>query len=138
MTLLAPDAKPRWRSFLEDVVSEEVQRIVSGQTNQLELKFHQIQAFDPDFADILLLQPDHILREGSNALRNYCLEMGAKQQNDPFIRVSNLPLDSRRVLRKVGHADVQKLISSEVIATKVSEIKPRIHRAVFQLSLIHI
>ena len=73
MTLLAPDAKPRWRSFLEDVVSEEVQRIVSGQTNQLELKFHQIQAFDPDFADILLLQPDHILREGSNALRNYCL-----------------------------------------------------------------
>ena len=134
MTLLAPDAKPRWRSFLEDVVSEEVQRIVSGQTNQLELKFHQIQAFDPDFADILLLQPDHILREGSNALRNYCLEMGAKQQNDPFIRVSNLPRDSRRVLRKVGHADVQKLISSEVIATKVSEIKPRIHRAVFQCS----
>ena len=95
MTLLAPDAKPRWRSFLEDVVSDEVQRIVSGQTNHLELKFHQIQAFDPDFADILLLQPDHILREGSNALRTYCMEMGSQQQNDPFIRVSNLPLDSR-------------------------------------------
>ena len=134
MTLLAPDAKPRWRSFLEDAVSDEVQRIVSGQTNHLELKFHQIQAFDPDFADILLLQPDHILREGSNALRTYCMEMGSQQQNDPFIRVSNLPLDSRRVLRSVGHADVQKLISSEVIATKVSEIKPRIHRAVFQCS----
>ena len=115
-------------------MSDEVQRIVSGQTNHLELKFHQIQAFDPDFADILLLQPDHILREGSNALRTYCMEMGSQQQNDPFIRVSNLPLDSRRVLRSVGHADVQKLISSEVIATKVSEIKPRIHRAVFQCS----
>ncbi len=70
MTLLAPDAKPRWRSFLEDVVSDEVQRIVSGQTNHLELKFHQIQAFDPDFADILLLQPDHILRGGIECPEN--------------------------------------------------------------------
>ena len=33
--MLAPDAKPRWRSFLEDVVSDEVQRIVSGQTDHL-------------------------------------------------------------------------------------------------------
>ena len=48
MTLLAPDAKPRWRSFLEDVVSDEVQRIVSGQTDHLELKVPSITSFDPD------------------------------------------------------------------------------------------
>ena len=133
MTMLAPDAKPRWRSFLEDVTPDEVQRIVSGQIDRLELPFHKLQSFDPDFAEILLQDPENILREGSNALKNYCIEMGARDM-EPFIRVDHLPLDSRRELRRVGHADVQRLISAEVSVTKVSEIKPRIHRSIFQCS----
>ena len=137
MTMLAPDARPRWRSFLEEAMADEVQRIVSGQIDKMEVPFHQIQTFDPDFADMLLDHPTHILREGAAALKMYCIEMGA-QDIEPFIRIDRLPLDSRRDLRRVGHVDVQKLISSEVSVTKVSEIKPRIHRSVFQLSLIHI
>ena len=133
MTMFAPDVRPRWRSFLEEAMADEVQRIVSGQADKIELSFHQIQTFDPDFADMLLDQPTHILREGSAALKMYCIEMGA-QDIEPFIRVDRLPLDSRRDMRRVGHADVQKLISSEVSVTKVSEIKPRIHRSIFQCS----
>ena len=71
MTMLAPDARPRWRSFLEETMADEVQRIVSGQADKMELSFHQIQTFDPDFADMLLDQPTHILREGSAALKTY-------------------------------------------------------------------
>lgn len=133
MTMLAPDARPRWKSFLEETMADEVQRIVSGQADKMELSFHQIQTFDPDFADMLLDHPTHILREGSAALKIYCIEMGA-QDIEPFIRIDLLPLDSRRDLRRIGHVDVQKLISSEVSVTKVSEIKPRIHRSVFQCS----
>ena len=54
MTMFAPDVRPRWRSFLEEAMADEVQRIVSGQADKIELSFHQIQTFDPDFADMLL------------------------------------------------------------------------------------
>ena len=71
MTMLAPDARPRWRSFLEEAMADEVQRIVSGQIDKMEISFHQIQTFDPDFADMLLDHPTHILREGTAALKRY-------------------------------------------------------------------
>ena len=97
MTMFAPDVRPRWRSFLEEAMAE-VQRIVSGQADKIELSFHQIQTFDPDFADMLWTNR-HILREGSAALKMYCIEMGA-QDIEPFIRIDRLPLDSRRDMRR--------------------------------------
>jgi replicative DNA helicase Mcm len=59
-----------------------------------------------------------------------CRDRG--EEIDALLRVGELPGDTRVPLREIGSADIDKLRSVDVIVTKISEIKPRIHRAVFR------
>ena len=74
--------------------------------------------------------PRKIISNGRTNLAEICRERG--EDIDCLIRVGELPKDSRRDLRDMGSSDIETLRSAEVICTKISEIKPRIHRAVFQ------
>ena len=106
--------------------------LISGQTHFpfLGVSFHDLQSFDPEFAGDVLEYPRKILAAGSKTLMEICRERGA--DIEPLLRVGELPKDSRRPLREIGSADINRMRSVDVIVTKMSEIKPRIHRAVFK------
>ena len=70
------------------------------------------------------------LNTGKETLRQICRERG--EDLDVILRVGELPRDSRRAIRDIGSADIEKLRSSDVQVIKISEIKPRMHIAVFQ------
>ncbi len=126
------DASARWRTFLEEAQESEVMMLISGQTHFpfLAVSFHDLQSFDPEFAEDVLEYPRKILAAGSRTLMEICRERGAVIE--PLLRVGELPKDSRRPLREIGSADINRMRSVDVIVTKMSEIKPRIHRAVFK------
>tara|TARA_B100000029_G_scaffold211849_1_gene209819 strand:+ start:2372 stop:4528 length:2157 start_codon:yes stop_codon:yes gene_type:complete len=126
------DASARWRTFLEEAKDSEVMTLLSRQSNfpYLSVPFHELQTFDPDFAEDILEFPRTILSAGSRTLMDICRERG--EEIDAMLRVGELPSDSKRPLREIGSSDIDKLRSVDVIVTKISEIKPRIHRAVFQ------
>lgn len=132
MTMAAHDASSRWRTFLEEAKDSEVMALLSRQSNYpfLAIPFHELQSFDPDFAEDILESPKTILSSGSRTLVEICRERG--EEIDAMLRVGELPSDSRKPLREIGSADIDKLRSVDVIVTKISEIKPRIHRAVFK------
>ena len=132
MTMAAHDASARWRTFLEEAKESEVMTLLSRQTNfpYLSVPFHEIQTFDPEFAEDVLEHPKQILSAGSKTLMEICRERG--EEIDALLRVGELPRDSRMPLREIGSSDIDKLRSVDVIVTKISEIKPRIHRAVFK------
>ena len=132
MTMAAHDASSRWRTFLEEAKDSEVMALLSRQSNYpfLAIPFHELQSFDPDFAEDILENPKSILSSGSRTLVEICRERG--EDIDAMLRVGELPSDSRKPLREIGSADIDKLRSVDVIVTKISEIKPRIHRAVFK------
>lgn len=132
MTMAAHDASSRWRTFLEEAKDSEVMTLLSRQSNYpfLAIPFHELQSFDPDFAEDILESPKTILSSGSRTLVEICRERG--EEIDAMLRVGELPSDSRKPLREIGSADIDKLRSVDVIVTKISEIKPRIHRAVFK------
>ncbi len=106
--------------------------LISGQTHLpfLAVSFHDLQSFDPEFAEDVLEYPRKILAAGSRMLMEICRERGADVE--PLLRVGELPKDSRRPLREIGSADINRMRSVDVIVTKMSEIKPRIHMAVFK------
>ena len=54
MTMAAPDASARWRTFLEEAKESEVITLLSRQSNfpYLSVPFHELQTFDPDFAEL--------------------------------------------------------------------------------------
>ena len=132
MTMAAHDASARWRTFLEEAKETEVMTLLSRQSNFpfLSIPFHELQTFDPDFAEDVLQYPKQVLTAGSKTLMEICRERG--EEIDALLRVGELPGDTGVPLREIGSSDIDKLRSVDVIVTKISEIKPRIHRAVFR------
>ncbi|MFL2956348.1 MAG: hypothetical protein ACJZ39_02645 [Candidatus Thalassarchaeaceae archaeon] len=130
--MAAHDSSARWRTFLTEAKESEIALLLSKQADSpvLIVDFHELQTFDPEFAEDVLSDPRKILNNGRNTLNEICRERG--EDIDCLLRVGELPKDSRRELRDVGSSDIERLRSAEVIITKISEIKPRIHRAVFQ------
>ncbi|MDP6886010.1 MAG: minichromosome maintenance protein MCM [Candidatus Thalassarchaeaceae archaeon] len=130
--MAAHDSSARWRTFFNEAKEAEIVLLLSKQSENavLPITFHELQAFDPEFAEDVLIDPRNIIDNGRDTLTEICRERG--EDIDCLLRVGELPKDSRRDLRDVGSRDIGKLRSAEVIVTKISEIKPRIHRAVFQ------
>ena len=129
--MAAHDATSRWRTFFEEIKERDVTTLLSRQSNYpyLSVPFHELQVFDPDFAEDVLEYPKRIIEAGTKTLVEICRERG--EDIEPMLRVGDLPGDSRRPLREIGSTDIDRLRSVDVIVTKISEIKPRIHRAVF-------
>ena len=132
MTMAAHDSSARWKTFFLEAKETEIFTLLSKQsiTPTLEVPFHELEAFDPDFAEDILQFPREILNTGKDTLRQICRERG--EDLDVILRVGELPRDSRRAIRDIGSADIEKLRSSDVQVIKISEIKPRMHIAVFQ------
>ena len=132
MTMAAHDSSARWKTFFLEAKETEIFTLLSKQssTPTLSIPFHELQAFDPDFADDILQFPKQILNTGKDTLRELCRERG--EDLDVILRVGELPRDSRRAIREIGSSDIEKLRSSDVQVIKISEIKPRMHIAAFQ------
>ena len=131
MTMAAHDSSARWRTFLTEAKEKEILLLLSKQTPpRLVIPFHELQGFDTEFADGVLDDPRRIINRGSETLIDICRERG-EEDIEAILRVTELPMDSRRQLREIGTADIGRLRSVESIVTKISDIKPRIHTAVF-------
>ena len=130
MTMAAHDSSARWRTFLTEAKDDDIVMLLSKQSPPyVEVPFHELQGFDPEFADDVLEHPRQILDRGTQTLIEICRERG--EQIDAVLRVGELPRDSRRSLRDIGTADIERLRSVEAIVTKMSDLKPRLHMAVF-------
>ena len=130
MTMAAHDSSARWRTFLTEAKEDQILLLLSKQAPPyLEVPFHELQAFDPEFADDVLEHPRQILNRGSQTLIEICRERG--EDIDAVLRVGELPRDSKRPLRDIGTADIERLRSVDAIITKISDLKPRLHVAVF-------
>ena len=127
------DSSPRWRTFLNQAKQNEITLLLSKHTPNpvIEVSFHDLSGFDPEFAEDILMYPKEIMRKGSETLSEICKERGA-EDIDALVRVTELPKDTLRPLREIGSADIGRLRSVEVSITKISELKPRIHIAKFE------
>jgi replicative DNA helicase Mcm len=132
MTMAAHDSSARWKTFFLEAKETEIFTLLSKQTATptLPIPFHELEAFDPDFAEDILQTPREILKKGKETLRQICRERG--EDLDVILRVGELPGDSRRSIREIGSSDIEKLRSSDVQVIKISEIKPRMHVAAFR------
>lgn len=128
------DSAARWRSFLQETHANDVSNIAAQwpTSTSMKISFESIQSWDPGFAEMLLQHPRDVIQNGVNSLRALARESG--YDVDLILRITHLPPDSQINLREIGSEKIEKFISSEVIVTKVSELKPRIYHGVFRCS----
>ncbi len=135
MSMAAIDSSARWRTFFSEAKESEMILLLSKQSDTpvLELTFHDLQAFDPEFAEDVLAYPSNILNSGRRTLNEICRERG--EDIDCILRVGEHPRDSCGDLRDVGSNDIDRLRSAEVTVSKIIEIKLRINHTAVQPSL---
>lgn len=132
MTMATHDSAARWKTFLSEAKEHEITLLLSKQTTShiVEVSFHELTGFDPDFAEDILSNPRNIISSGHKVLSEICRDRG--EDLDARIILSDLPRDTLSPLRDIGSRDIDKLRSLDVIVTKMSQLKPRIHVAVFE------
>ena len=132
MAMATHDSGARWKTFLSEAKEQEITLLLSRQTASpvIDVSFHELTGFDPEFAEDILISPRLIISSGHKTLSEICRDRGVDL--DAMIRLSDLPKDTMRPLREIGSRDIDKLRSLDVIVTKMSQLKPRIHLAVFQ------
>ena len=128
------DSAARWRSFFEETCANEISNFAAQWPEKTGFiqSFEDVQAWDPRFAELILNHPRKVIEDGVTVLTQLCAEAG--HDVSPRLLVNQLPPDSKVELRVVGSERVEQFISSEVIVTKVSELKPRIYHAHFKCS----
>ncbi|MFL2947449.1 MAG: AAA family ATPase [Candidatus Poseidoniales archaeon] len=125
------DSAARWRSFFEETCANEISTLAASWPKQIafSLDFPQIQSWDVPFAELILNHPRATIRNADTVLATLCRESG--YEANPRIRITGLPPDALHKLREISSEEVETFTTSEVIVTKVSELKPRIYNAIF-------
>lgn len=126
------DSAARWRSFLQETSANEISSLAAQWPDRTShrVSFEDVQAWDPQFANLLLDHPRNVLDQGEDALREMCRSAG--HEIEPRLRIDRLPPDVRTSLRAIGSEAVETFVAAEVIVTKISELKPRIYHGVFR------
>ncbi|MED6297300.1 MAG: hypothetical protein VX828_03270, partial [Candidatus Thermoplasmatota archaeon] len=125
------DSAARWRSFFEETCANKISTLAASWPKQISfaIDFAEVQAWDVPFAELILNHPRVTIQNADNVLAGMCRESG--YDANPRLRIVGLPPDAMHRLRDISSDEVETFTTSEVIVTKVSELKPRIYNAIF-------
>ena len=101
----------------------------------IDIAYGDLQKFSPELADALLEGPDVIIPAAVLALKGMPLKIVTDIEFDPHVRFFGLPLSTRVMVENIGAAHIAKLISVDCMATKRTEIKPKVKKAVMKCGL---
>jgi replicative DNA helicase Mcm len=126
------DMGARWRGFLEEVCHESIATfsLLWPEEQGLEVRYGDLQAYDPDFASDVLLHPGLSLDAARQTLKALLQDLGVDA--DAELRLIELPLDHRFVLREIRNKHISPLIAIEGIVAKITSVRPMITIATFR------
>ncbi|RMF05911.1 hypothetical protein D6764_03655, partial [Candidatus Woesearchaeota archaeon] len=95
----------------------------------LVVDFADIAVFNPDLADLLLDQPEEVLRAAEIAIEQFDLP-----EDNPKIavRIKNLPKSQEILIRNVRAKHIGKLLAFEGIVRQKSDVRPQVTQAKFE------
>jgi len=99
----------------------------------LEVDYVHVNAFIPDVAERLISKPDDVIRAAEMAVREVLKEpeLGFPDDNLPEVHVRFFNLPRSIAPRKVGSDHLNKFVQVEGVVSRITEVKPFVHRAVY-------
>ena len=128
-----PELSSRWVAVLEEAelrprVLELAHRF--PEERSLQVPFSALDGTDTRLADLLLEQPESVLRAGREAMRELLPTAGTEAEG-LRLRVTGLPSTARRAVRLIREADLNRFLAIDGIVRKATEVRPQILTAVF-------
>jgi len=93
----------------------------------LVIDFQHLSQFDPEFAELLLEQPDESLRAIELAVEQFDLK-----EKQVTVRVKNLPQTCKMMIRNVRSKNLGKLLVVEGVVRQKSDVRPQVTSARFE------
>ena len=113
----------KFKEFIETNYYNQLIENVRKGDKFLVVDFSELTKFDPEFADLLLDQPDEVIKAAELATEQFDLqEKGVK------IRFSNLPESQKIVIRNIRSKHINKLLVIEGVVRQKSDVRPQVHQ----------
>ena len=119
------DLQTRWESLLRDLFNEALHNLAVEwpDTQSVEVSYRDLERWDLDFAQSLLVQPDLHLEASKQAVKQVLVDEGHGAM-DPFIRIVHLPSDQTRAISHLRAEDLGQMLSIDAVTTKISGFGP--------------
>lgn len=128
---MVADPVAKWEEFLSSRYWDELLELADSYPTDrsLEVRFPDMDAYDPEFADELLENPEQILEAGHAALLEIDLPMDVFLDK-AHLRITKLPRHYKT--RELRSDHIGRLIAIEGMVRTATEVRPKIVSAAFE------
>lgn len=95
----------------------------------LTVSFQELSKFNPDLAQLLLINPEEVIKAFELSIRNFDLPQEAKNFK---IRISNLPQEQKILVRDIRSPQLGRFIWTEGVVRQKSDVRPQVTTAKFE------
>ncbi len=118
----------KFELFLKNRCMKDIERLVGEypQKRSLLVDFKELEHYDFELADELLVNPDVCLEAAQLAIKNIDVPMLEVEEFSPHIRIFNLPEEKQPLLMDISSSHIGKLISVEGVIRQVTDVLPKL------------
>ncbi len=129
-TIDAPEMIRTLTEFLERSYYADLVEHARKGLKFITVDFQDLAKFEPALADLLLEQPEEVLKASQLAIEQFDLPGG---NNKGFtVRYKNLPASSLMFVRNLRHEHLNKLLAIEGVVRNKTEVRPQVTSARFE------
>jgi replicative DNA helicase Mcm len=105
-----------------------LERANRGETS-IAFDFLELSKFDPDLAELMIEEPEELIKAAEIAVTNFDLPKDIKKMN---VRVANLTSEQKLLIRDIRAEHLGKLYFIEGVVRQKSDVRPRVTSARFE------
>jgi len=94
----------------------------------LEVDFSELSKFDPELADLLLDEPEEVLKAGAISLEHFDIKDAANFS----IRIMNLPASQKVMIRNIRSKHLGRFLSIDGTVRQKSDVRPQVTAAKYE------
>ncbi|PIN85062.1 MAG: AAA family ATPase [Candidatus Diapherotrites archaeon CG11_big_fil_rev_8_21_14_0_20_37_9] len=124
----------KFESFFKNRYMKEIEKLVSDYPikKSLMVDFKELEHYDFELADELLVNPDVCFEAAKKALKNIDVPMLEIDDFNPYIRFFNLPAEQKPLLRNLSAKHIGKLVTVEGVVKQVTDVLPKLSFATWE------
>ena len=119
----------RFQEFLEKNYKAKLAEKVRKGEVFLEVDFSKLAKFDPEIADIILEQPEDLIKAFELSVEQFDL---SKDVENFKIRLANLPESQNIMVSEIRSKDLNKLFMIKGVVRQKSDVRPQVISAKFE------
>ncbi len=117
-----------FEEFMKDTYQTELMEISRKGEESITVNFIQLAVFNPDLAELLLENPDDVIKAAEIAISNIDLP----KKSDIKVRIVNLPEEQKIFIRDIRAKHIGKLLTIEGTVRQKSDVRPQVTSARFE------